>query len=206
MKKLGLCALILLFLFCGTNAFAVSYGFSDISLDDDIDISKNFKVEITQVGDEVVIKVENNGSDQSAISAVYFRDVSGLISGLMFDEDSSNTKKVEVKFEDDTSTPDEYYFYKKTGNDKYMVDAGETAFFRATVIAGRDFNTVADALAGMIAIGVIDKGSGGGGNEPYIASITSTPTPTPEPATMLLLGAGLIGIAGMGRKKLFKKK
>jgi len=41
---------------------------------------------------------------------------------------------------------------------------------------------------------------------PYLYAKFSSSTPVPEPATMLLLGTGLVGLAGVGRRKRKRKK
>jgi len=70
-----------------------------------------------------------------------------------------------------------------------------------------------DSLVGeLLGIRLINKGRNPeGGNDYWVGvefdnvRLENDTVATPEPATMLLLGAGLIGLAGMGRKKFYRK-
>lgn len=198
MKKLVLFTLMLFVLFCGTNAFAYSIPFEDAAG------NRVFDIEIVEGGgadsEQTIITITNSGP--ADISNISFYGDSGLVSLIRFEEELTESQ---VIFEDrgtvgNTDSAVHNFSYKTSNkHGKFMLETGESMVF----MVDQAYNAVVTAggLSEIIARGGTDDD---GQVEVYTGAIIATPTP--EPATMLLLGAGLIGIAGMGRRKLFKKK
>ena len=204
--------------FCVSPAFAVLFTFSDIPDTDDpaINIASNFSGDVSDAGTGQVRFTISSGSTTSFIGKIYWEDDNTLLSSPVYDE--NNDVDVEtlggvnfvfdlqhinnppqgnaINFDSDFEA-----IADKTGSGKQGVDAGETAAF----LFSGDFADVLTAMtSGALRVAIHVQGINlvnpvTDGSDSYVSS------PIPEPATMLLLGAGLIGCAIVGRKRFFKK-
>lgn len=218
MKKLGLFALTLIFLFCGTNAFANSMGFEDIVVGD-FDISNNFSWTATVNADSTVdFTITNDGGPVDSFIGGVFWDFGSIQLLELPDNDpfvgstgenvdfsykkNQDTKALPQGGGDNLSDPFSTTYSAFRKNAPAGINAGESATFRfklASAITQDVFDTLVQAGEVRTAIHVQGVEGYDEDSDTYIARVS-------EPATMLLLGIGLIGIAGLGRKKLFKKK
>lgn len=202
--------MLLFLLIWASGAWAVPYGFTNISNNNAGDAAigeAQLHLEVTTEGNKVLFTFTNTGPAASSITDIYFDDDVPLV---LFDQFIASSG---VAFSEGANPPNLpggsdplYHFSSNYGYDSDSptqpkgVNPGESLGILFNYSNSSNFDTIIAALNnGSMRLGLHVQGFATGGSESYI----NDPATVPEPTTMLLFGIGLIGIAGARRK--FKK-
>ena len=209
MKKISLIGTALLFLLVWTpGASAVPYAFTNITNNNasDAEIGEaQLILDVTANGSQILFAFSNTGPAASSITDIYFDDDVPLISFPQFITSPGVVFTVGAAPPNLPGGNDPlYHFSSNYDYDSSSpiqpngVNPGESLGILFNYNNPNNFNAILAALDdGTMRVGLHVQGFATGGSESFINTV-------PEPATLLLLGCGLVGLAGFGRRRFGK--
>ena len=201
--------------FFSSSVFAYDYGFDNITNNNAGDAAigeAQLSFSVTAYSStQVEFLFKNIGSEASSIADIYFDDEVPLMTWSQFSQMDMNV----VSFSEGAKPGNlpggksfefssDYSYDSDSPTQPNGVNPGEVLGIVFDYTDGYGLEQIIAALNnGSLSVGIHVQGFGSGGSEGFISA--SSINPVPEPASMVLLGIGLMGIAGISRKKVLKK-